>query len=61
MNDTNRIEIELDDRRYLALQNESERLGIDISQIVTRATSAWICEMADNTVLCTASPSVTAQ
>ena len=61
VSDTNRIEVEFDERRYLALQNEAQRLGVDIPQIVTRATSAWICEMADNTVLCTASPSATAQ
>jgi pheromone shutdown protein TraB len=60
MSQTNRIEIELDDRRFLALQNEAERLGVDMAQIVTRAASAWISEMADNSVLSTASPVATA-
>jgi len=60
MSDVNRIEIELDDRRYLALQSEAQRLGIGIDQIVSRATSAWICEMADNSALCTSTAVSTA-
>ena len=54
MSETNRIEVEFDERRYLALQDEADRLGLDVAQIITRATSAWICEMAENSALCTA-------
>jgi hypothetical protein len=43
-----RIEIEFDDRHYSALQSEAERLGVDVSQVVVRATSAWILEMEEN-------------
>ena len=48
MADTNRVEVEFDDRKYAALQAEADRLGLDISGIVERACSAWLTEMADD-------------
>lgn len=60
MSETNRIAVEFDERRYLALQSEAERLGLDVEQVITRATSAWICEMAENSALCTATRVLTA-
>ena len=46
-----RIEIEFDDRHFSALQTEADRLGVDVAQVVVRATSAWIQEMEDNETL----------
>ncbi len=43
-----RVEIEFDDRHYAALQSEAERLGVDVAEVVIRATSAWILEMEEN-------------
>ena len=50
MSDTHRIEIELDDRRFEALENEASRLGLDLPQLVMRAASAWLCDVTEGCV-----------
>ena len=47
MSDTHRIEIELDGHRFDALQSEADRLGLDVSELVTRAASAWLNDITD--------------
>jgi len=47
MGETTRIEVELDQRRYVALSREAQRLGMDVNQVVNRACAAWISEMCD--------------
>jgi hypothetical protein len=54
MNDTHRIEIEFDDRRFEALQSEASRLGLDLPQLVMRATSAWLCDVTESCVTASA-------
>ena len=48
MGQSTRVEVEFDDHLYSALKDESQRLSIGVEEIVVRATSAWIYEMADN-------------
>ena len=50
MSDTHRVEIEVDDHCFLALQGEAERLGIDVQQIVQRAMSAWLSDICESSV-----------
>jgi 16S rRNA C967 or C1407 C5-methylase (RsmB/RsmF family) len=47
MSETTQVQVEFDERRYAALVREAERLGIDVSKVVYRATAAWLTEMAD--------------
>jgi hypothetical protein len=51
MSETHRIEIVFDDARWTAVEDEAARLGLDIPQLVTRATCAWLSESADTAAL----------
>ena len=48
MGDAERVEVEFDDRRYAALEREAQRLGLDVPNVVYRATAAWLCEMSEH-------------
>jgi hypothetical protein len=48
MSDTTPVTVEFDPRRYAALSREAERLGIDVSKVVYRATAAWLTDMQDD-------------
>ena len=61
MNDTHRIEIEIDGRRFEALQGEASRLGLDVSQLVVRAASAWLYDITDSCVAVSAVATAVAQ
>jgi hypothetical protein len=50
MGETHRVEIEIDSRCYVALQDESERLGVDVEQVVQRAMSAWLSDIAESSI-----------
>jgi hypothetical protein len=54
MSETHRIEIELDDRRFEALELEAHRLGLEVPQLVTKAASAWLCDVTENSACATA-------
>jgi hypothetical protein len=43
-----RVEVEFDDRLYAALEREADRLGLDVSRVVFRATAAWLSEMSEH-------------
>jgi 16S rRNA C967 or C1407 C5-methylase (RsmB/RsmF family) len=45
-----RVEIDIDDHCFEALEAEAERLGVDIAEIVQRATSAWLNDMCEGCV-----------
>ncbi len=61
MSDTHRIEIEFDDRRFEALKSEASRLGLDVSQLVMRATSAWLWDITESYVTVSAVATAVAQ
>jgi len=48
MNETTQVAVEFDERHYAALAREAQRLGIDVSKVVYRATAAWLTEMDDD-------------
>ncbi len=48
MSESNIVTIEFDDRRYEALADEAERLGITISEVVERASAAWLNDIAES-------------
>jgi hypothetical protein len=50
MGETHRIEIEVGDHAYAQLQGEAERLGFDIAEVISRATSAWLVDTSENIV-----------
>ena len=54
MTDTHLVEIEIDDRRFEALQSEASRLGLEIPQLVVRAASAWLCDVTEGCVTASA-------
>ena len=58
MSDTHLVELEIDDRRFEALEAEASRLGLELPQLVMRAASAWLVDMTECSV--TASATVTA-
>jgi hypothetical protein len=41
------VEIELDDHFYEALLGESEKLHVDIEQLIERAAAAWVTDMEE--------------
>jgi hypothetical protein len=45
-----RIEIQFDDRCFEALEDEAKRLGLEIEELVTRAASAWLCDITEGCV-----------
>jgi len=47
MSDTCSIEIVLDSECYSAVEREATRLGLEVPQLVQRATCAWLAEAAD--------------
>ena len=47
MSSTHSIEIQLDERCYEALLAEADRLALGVDQVVTRATAAWIIDIAE--------------
>jgi hypothetical protein len=51
MSETHRIEIVFDDACWVAVEREADRLGLDVPQLVTRATCAWLSESADTASL----------
>ena len=61
MSDTHLVQIELDDRRYEALENEASRLGLELPQLVTRAASAWLCDVTEACVTTSAVATAVAQ
>ena len=61
MGETHSVEIVLDDARWVAVEHEAARLGIDVPQLISRATAAWLAEMADNDSLAGARESVSAR
>jgi hypothetical protein len=61
MSDTHLVELEIDDRRYEALEAEAGRLGLEIPQLVMRATSAWLVDMTESHVSCLATATAVAQ
>jgi len=50
MSDTHVVELEIDHRRFEALEAEASRLGLEIPQLVMRATSAWLVDMTEGAV-----------
>jgi len=50
MSETHRVEIEVEERCFTALQGEAERLGVDVQQIVQRAMSAWLSDICESSV-----------
>jgi hypothetical protein len=50
MGETHRVEIEIQDHCFLALQAEADRLGVDVVNVVKRATSAWLIDMCESEV-----------
>jgi non-ribosomal peptide synthetase component E (peptide arylation enzyme) len=42
------VVIEFDDHRFQALSAEAERLQINVEQLVARAASAWMVEIAEH-------------
>jgi pheromone shutdown protein TraB len=48
MSETTKVAVEFDERRYAALVREAQRLGIDVSKLVQRATAAWLTDMEDD-------------
>jgi len=61
MNDTHLVELEIDDRRFEALEAEASRLGLEIPQLMMRAASAWLVDMHEGCVTATASATAVAQ
>ncbi len=51
MSETHRIEIVFDTARWIAVEDEAARLGLDVPALVTRATCAWLSESADTAAL----------
>jgi hypothetical protein len=51
MSDTHAVEVVFDDRRWLRVEDEATRLGIDAPQLISRATCAWLAESIDNVAL----------
>ena len=48
MGETNSVEVVFTKARWIAIQDEAARLGIDIPELISRATSVWISEIAEN-------------
>lgn len=48
-----RVEIEIDDHCYSALESEAERLGLCVEEVVQRATRAWLTDMCESAVATT--------
>jgi hypothetical protein len=42
------LELEFDEIRWKALEAEAARLGIAIKDLIQRAASAWLVDMAEN-------------
>jgi hypothetical protein len=61
MSDTHLVELEIDDRRFEALEAEASRLGLEIPQLVMRAASAWLVDMTEGTVTVSGTATVVAQ
>jgi hypothetical protein len=59
MSGLHRIEIEINDQCFNALQSEAERLHLGVEQIVQRAAVAWITDLAENTPTANCTPTVT--
>jgi hypothetical protein len=59
MNEMHRIEIEFDDRCYMALMGEADRLHLDVEQIIERAAMAWLTDIAESTPTAVCTPTVT--
>jgi hypothetical protein len=41
------VEVEFDDHFYEALLSESERLQVDVEQVIERAAAAWVTDMEE--------------
>jgi len=48
MTETNRVGIDIDDRCLLALQEEADRLGVGVEQVIQRAMSAWLSDIRES-------------
>jgi len=59
MPDMYRVEIEFDERCYVALRAEADRLGVEIEQLIERAAAAWVTEIAEITGSLECTPTVT--
>ena len=60
MTENHVIEIEIDARRFDALQAEASRLGLELPQLMVRAASAWLCDITESAVTTSASATVVA-
>jgi hypothetical protein len=61
MSDTHLVELEIDDRRFEALEAEASRLGLEIPQLVMRAASAWLVDITEGSVTVSGSTTAVAQ
>jgi hypothetical protein len=48
--ETHRVEIEIGENCFASLRSEAERLGVEVEQIVQRATSAWLNDIHEGAV-----------
>lgn len=46
--DMHRVEVQIDEHCFCALQSQAERLGVDVEDVVQRAMSAWLNDLSED-------------
>ena len=45
--DMHRVEVQIDDHCFTALEGQAQKLGVDLQDVVRRAMSAWLNDMCE--------------